>query len=306
MVDIKIDPSESGIPTSPVIPNLIEGDKEITFQCRKGISCWNACCSNIDISLTPYDILRLRNRLKIRSGEFLTQYTFPYELEKGGIAGVKLKPVENGSACQFMRPEGCSVYEDRPTACRYYPVALLSMRKQHEYTDTNAYALVKEPHCLGHNEPRPITVENYRHEQGLIEYDEHGRGWRQLILKKKSSGPTVGKPTPRSLQLFFMACYDLDRFRDFVASESFNDIYDLPEDLRQRIQTDEIALMEFGFRLLRQVLFNEVTIDIKPDALEKRLVRKKEREEMLDQIAAKVGPIEGSATDPNDKYTQMD
>jgi hypothetical protein len=64
--------------------------------------------------------------------------------------------------------------------------------------------------------------------------------------------------------------------------------------------------MEFGFRLLRQVLFNEVTIDIKPDALEKRLVRKKEREEMLDQIAAKVGPIEGSAADPNDKYTQMD
>ena len=33
-----------------------------------------------------------------------------------------------------MVPEGCSVYEDRPTACRYYPVALLSMRRQDEAT----------------------------------------------------------------------------------------------------------------------------------------------------------------------------
>jgi hypothetical protein len=201
-----------------------------------------------------------------------------------------------------MVAEGCSVYEDRPTACRYYPVALLSMRKQNEYTDTHGYALVKEPHCLGHNEARPITIEDYRQEQGIPEYDEHGRGWRQLILKKKSSGPTVGKPTPRSLQLFFMACYDLDRFREFVTGTSFNDLYDLPPDLQQQIRTDDIALMEFGFRLLRQVMFNEMSIAIKPDAIEKRLARKQEREKMLDEIAAKVGPIEGTRVDPNDKY----
>jgi len=176
------------------------------------------------------------------------------------------------------------------------------MRKQNEYTDTHGYALVKEPHCLGHNEQRPITIEDYRKEQGLIEYDDHGRGWRQLILKKKSSGPTVGKPTQRSLQLFFMACYDLDRFREFVTSASFNELYDLPQDLQQQIRTDDIALMDFGFRLMRQVMFNEMSIDIKPDAMEKRLARKQEREKMLDEIAAKVGPIEGTQVDPDDKY----
>lgn len=306
MADIKIDPSEAPFPKSPVEPQLIEGSKEITFSCHKGIACWNACCSNIDISLTPYDILRLKSRLKMTSTEYLVKYTVPYEMEKDGIAGVKLKPVEGGTACQFMNPEGCGVYEDRPTACRYYPVALLSMRKQTEYTDTHAYAMVKERHCLGHNEPRPITVEKYREEQGLIDYDELGRGWRQLILKKKSSGPTVGKPTPRSLQLFFMACYDLDRFRDFVTSDAFNDVYDIPEDLKQKIQSDEIALMELGFRLLRQVMFNEMSIPIKADAMEKRLARKKEREAVLDEIAKKVGPIEGATADPNDKYLQTD
>ena len=302
MSDIKIDPADVPFPKSPVMPALIEGNATINFRCHRNIACWNACCSNIDISLTPYDILRLKKRLGISSGDFLLKYTVPYEFEKGGIAGVKLKPVENGSACQFMVAEGCSVYEDRPTACRYYPVALLSMRKQNEYTDTHGYALVKEPHCLGHNEQRPITIEDYRKEQSLIEYDDHGRGWRQLILKKKSSGPTVGKPTQRSLQLFFMACYDLDRFREFVTSTSFNELYDLPQDLQQQIRTDDIALMDFGFRLMRQVMFNEMSIDIKPDAMEKRLARKQEREKMLDEIAAKVGPIEGTQVDPDDKY----
>ncbi len=270
--------NESPFPTSPVVPQSLEGGATIQFQCRKGISCWNKCCSNIDISLTPYDILRLSRRLDISTTEFLHQYTFPYEMEMDGIAGVKLKPVENGSACQFMRPEGCDVYADRPTACRYYPVALLSMRRSDEYTDRNAYAMVQEPHCLGHQEPRRLTIDEYRAEQGLVEYDELARGWRQLILKKKSSGPTVGKPSKRSLQLFFLACYDLDRFRTFVASEQFSEVYELPDEELKTILTDDKEMMLFGFRFLRQVMFGEETITMKSDALDKRLARKREQE----------------------------
>jgi len=179
---------EVAIPGSPVVPKMVGPEHVIQFSCHKGIGCWNACCSNIDISLTPYDIIRLKKRLGISSTEFLKDYTVPYELEKDGIAGVKFRPVENGTACRFMKPEGCSVYEDRPTACRYYPVALLSMRKQDEYTDTESYALVKEDHCKGHDESRRITIADYRKEQGVEEYDELTRGWRQLVLKKKSAG----------------------------------------------------------------------------------------------------------------------
>lgn len=116
------------------------------------------------LSDSPYDILRFKQHLGISSSEFLLKYTLPSEMDQNGIAGVKLRPVENGSSCQFMNPEGCGVYGDRPIACRYYPVALLSMRKQDEYTDTQSYALVKEEHCLGHNEPRKITIDAYRKE----------------------------------------------------------------------------------------------------------------------------------------------
>jgi len=250
------------------------------------VGCWNACCSNIDISLTPYDILRLKHRLDLSSTEFLERYTVPYELEKDGIAGVKLRPVDGGTACRFMTPEGCGVYGDRPTACRYYPVALLSMRRQDETTDRDSYAMVKEPHCLGHQEPRELTIDVYRAEQGLPEYDELARGWRQLILKKKSSGPTIGKPSKRSLQLFFMACYDLDRFRAFVASDGFAELFDLPADEMQMILTDDTALMLFGFRFLHQTLFGEVTIPLRQETAEQRRLRYRDKQMRLERDAA--------------------
>ena len=121
------------------------------------------------------------------------------------------------------------------------------MRRQDESTDRDSYALVKEPHCLGHDEPRTLTIDDYREEQGLPEYDELARGWRQLILKKKSSGPTIGKPSKRSLQLFFMACYDLDRFRALRRERRLHDALRPArrrdaEDPRRRHRADAVRL----------------------------------------------------------------
>ena len=276
----------SPFPQSPVMPTMLEGGARLQFQCRKGIGCWNACCSNIDISLTPYDILRLKQRFELSSSEFLAQYTVPYEMEKDSIAGVKLRPVEGGTACRFMTDAGCSVYADRPTACRYYPVALLAMRRQDESVDRQYYAIVREDHCLGHNEPRTQAIDAYRQEQGLQQYDDLAHGWRELILKKKSSGPTIGKPSKRSLELFFMTCYDIDRFRSFVVSESFSSIYDLPPDELRETLLDDVKLMQFGFRFLRQVLFGENTIAMHEQSAEQRRLAVATRRRQLEQEAA--------------------
>jgi hypothetical protein len=266
---------------SPVTPNMLDGDKVIQFRCHKDVKCWNACCANIDITLTPYDILRLKDHLGLSSGDFLKQYTVPYEMDQDGMPGVKLRPVEGGTACQFMKPEGCGVYSDRPTACRYYPVALLSMRNQEEFTDRTVYALVEEKHCLGHQEPRSLTINEYRQEQGVDDYDEKGRGWRQLVLKRKSAGPGIGKPPAVSNQLFFMASYDLDRFRAFVSSDSFNRTYDIPMDIMAVLLADDVALMEFGYNFLKHTLFGEKFMEEQPGAYEARMERLKAKTEKL-------------------------
>ena len=107
-----------------------------------------------------------------------------------------------------------------------------------------------------------------------------------MILKKKSSGPSIGKPSRRSLELFFMVCYDIDRFSQFVASESFNRLYDLPAQEMKDILCDDVELMQFGFRFLRQVLFGEESIPLCQEAAQERRLRHQERTQRLEIEAA--------------------
>ncbi len=46
-------------------------DNCFKFSCHRDIPCFNKCCGNVNIFLTPYDVLRMKNRLKMESGEFL-------------------------------------------------------------------------------------------------------------------------------------------------------------------------------------------------------------------------------------------
>jgi len=50
---------------------------------------------------------------------------------RDGLPGrPKLKTHDNGTCLQLNGDAGCGVYEDRPTVCRYYPVALLALREK--------------------------------------------------------------------------------------------------------------------------------------------------------------------------------
>jgi len=288
MVDINV--GDSPFESSPVAPETFDENHVIKFRCYKGIECFNACCNSIDITLTPYDILRLKNHLGITSTEFLKKYTVPFEFNKGSIAGVKFLPEEGTTACQFVTEEGCSVYGDRPTACRYYPVGLLSLRRADENFDRSSWALVQEDHCKGHNEDREISIKDYREEQGLEEYDENGHAWRELVLKMKSAGPSIGQPSLASRQLFFMACYDLDRFREFVKSEGFQGTFKLSEDELKNLYEDDVALMKFSDRFIRQVMFGEESIAVHDDAVEKHVQRRKEAEVLRTEAEAENPP----------------
>ena len=57
-------------PDSPVQPVSLALDDRFRFRCRKGIACFNKCCEDTDILLTPYDLLRLKNRLDLSSRFF--------------------------------------------------------------------------------------------------------------------------------------------------------------------------------------------------------------------------------------------
>lgn len=262
---------------SQLVPEKLLNTSPFQFRCHKGISCFNECCKSIDITLTPYDIIRLKQAMKIDSRQFLATYTVPFEMDGHAMPGVKIKTADESKQCPFLTEAGCGVYENRPTACRYYALGLMSMREMNSNRDDDYYFTVKEEHCRGHEENQTQTVQEYRESQGVVEYDDINREWRQLILKKRSSGPTIGKPSPRSSQMFFMGCYNLDSFREFVASEGFQKVYDLDESFYQDVRDDDVKLLKFAFRLLKQVLFGEQTIKMKADAVKKRVEARQEQ-----------------------------
>ncbi len=259
---------------SPVAPVELGLDSEIQFHCHKNISCFNACCKNTDITLTPYDIQRLKRRLNMTSSQWVNRFTIPFALDAHAMPGLKLANRPGSNACIFLEKQGCSVYEDRPAACRYYALGSMGVRKQGDAKVEDIYFLVKEDHCKGHEEPRKLTVREYLHEQGIGEYDDNNRQWRDIVLKKRSSGPTIGQPTPRSLQLFDMCSYDIDSFRDFFNSAGFNQVFDLGDDEKKSLSEDEDKLFQFSCRFLKQVLFGEMRIPVRADARERRLSKR--------------------------------
>ena len=233
--------------------------------------------------LTPYDILRLKRRLKMDSKEFVGCFTTPFAMDFHDLPGLKMSTKPGTTECVFLAEAGCTVYEDRPAACRYYALGSMGVRKKDTSEVENIYFVVKEEHCKGHEEPKHLTVAQYRNEQGVERYDEMNSEWRDVVLKKRSSGPTVGRPTERSMQLFDMCSYDVDSFREFIQTPGFEEIFDVDAVTKKQLQADEDELFLFAMRFMKQVLFGVMTIPVKADAREKRVRRIKERQQQLGQ-----------------------
>jgi len=256
---------------NPIKPVQLSLDSEFQFSCHKGISCFNQCCRNIDIQLTPYDILRLKNRFTLSSKEFVARYSVPFEMDAHGMPGLQLAHKPGSHECIFLTEHGCSVYQDRPVACRYYALGNMGVRKKDSKSVDDIFFVVTEAHCKGHEQLKKQTVRQYLHDQGADQYDEINREWRDIIIKKRSSGPTIGKPSTRSLQLFDMCSYDIDSFREFIQAPGFLAIFDLDQDTLQSLIEDELKLLQFAMRFLKQVLYGEKTFPLRNGAREQRL-----------------------------------
>ncbi len=273
-----LDKIKGGIPyQSPVQPVELNLDSSFQFDCHTGISCFNECCKNSDISLMPYDIVRLKRRFGLTSSEWVQRYTMPYPMDAHEMPGLKLANKPGSTVCVFLGEKGCEVYQDRPTACRYYALGSMGVRRENSSEIEDIYFLVKEDHCKGHDEERTHTVREYLKQQELDEYERMNREWRDVVLKKRSSGPTVGKPSERSLQLFDMCSYDIDNFREFVKSEGFKSIFDIDKETFDELMNDEDQLLSFAVRFLKQVLYDEVTIPVRDGAREQRLEKRRQR-----------------------------
>lgn len=82
-----------------------------------------------------------------------------------------------------------------------------------------------------------------------------------------------------------MASYDMDRFRAFIMSPSFNETYNIPVEVMAMRVADDEALLDFGLNFLHHSLFGEDFIEQHPGTYEKRLERKRAMAEQNKEAA---------------------
>ena len=281
-VEVEVFDAVRGQSSFPVQPVRLTAEDTFSFRCHKELACWNKCCHGADITLTPYDILRLSRRLDIRPAEFLVKYTVPALHEKADLPVAKIMTGgEDGrGACPFNAPEGCTVYEDRPATCRYYPLGMVSVKMKDMEGKEDFFFLVKEDHCLGHCEGKIQNVGEFRAEQQVEDFERVNRGWVDILMKMASwkvmGGPMGKAPSTQTKKMFFMATTDVDSFRRFVLGGKFLDAYDVDPAAVEIIRTDDEALLLLGYDWLKSVLFNEPTLLLKEQVLQQAIAKARE------------------------------
>jgi uncharacterized protein len=229
--------------------------KTFSFGCHPGVVCFTECCRDLELVLTPYDVLCLCKELKLNATEFLDRYVVIEQAEKGGFPNLYLGMVDDGKAsCPFIAEKGCSVYNNRPGACRAYPVGrgvtLDAESRMHEI-----HVLVREDHCQGFAEPTSYSVTEWFENQGLDAYNKINDEVLGLLQHKQVQQKMPF--TREQLETFMLALYNLDEFRSLVSSPIFQDKYRLDPVECKTILGDDLELLRFGIRWLKERLFSE-------------------------------------------------
>jgi Fe-S-cluster containining protein len=239
-------------------PKTVKLDTEhrFFFKCGPAVTCFTQCCQDITIVLTPYDVIRIKRALAIFSDEFLDQYAIIIKKENRLIPLVVLKMNEDDKRCPFVSHEGCTLYDDRPWACRMYPL---------DMNDDGTFRLITNAsRCLGLGEKEEWRIGEWLLQQGIVPYDEMNTLFSSITVPLQAQDLDIDNPD--ILKMVFMALYNLDKFRDFVFKSTFLDRFELDPARIEQIKRDDIELLKFGIDWIKFGLFGQKLFSVRPKA----------------------------------------
>jgi Fe-S-cluster containining protein len=235
MSELPADPAQEGA--------ILTLDSAIQFACHADLPCFTQCCRDVNIYLTPYDVLRLRRALKMGSQEFLARYTRCFQAEVSHIPVVQLAMDETTLSCKLVTDAGCRVYAERPWACRMYPLDLADASGNYRFFAT-------QDRCFGLGVKRSLTVQEWLDEQGLADYAEMDLALQQAM----SAGCHPDRSMDADLGKLMFLAYDLDPFAQLLEEPRFRDLYEIDDQTLQRLREDDEALLLLAFRFIRRQL----------------------------------------------------
>jgi len=235
------------IPQLPENIARIEPGEPFSFLCHRNVGCFTHCCHQLELALTPYDVLRLRQATSLDSAQLLDRYIIVEQDEADTFPRFYLTMVDDGHAsCVFVRTDGCSIYKHRPGACRTYPMGR-GVTREHGQT-SECFVLIHEPHCLGFQGRTVQTIDSYSSSQELKPYNRFND-----LLAEIQQHPEIRKGmrlTSAQCSDYQLALYDIDTFRKQLAK---NPVDDDAEFTAATFNDEELLL--FSFQWLKKKLF---------------------------------------------------
>lgn len=238
------------------LPQIGE-EEPFNFECGPESPCFNRCCSELTLPITPYDALRLVRQSGMASREFLELFTIMSVCPDTGFPQPTLRMLDGPDAlCPFVSPAGCTVYEDRPSACRCYPLGRGARITKDGVAQR--FFILKEDHCKGFECNTVQTPKKWLQSQDLANYIKFNDKYMRLLTMVVASGKPL---EPKMTGMATLCLYQPDDFRVLVEKMKIFDRLVIDEETKNRIISsdpagDEAALA-FALDWLELVIFGQ-------------------------------------------------
>jgi Fe-S-cluster containining protein len=234
----------------------LQEDDTFRFECRSDLACFNRCCRNLNLFLYPYDVVRLKSRLGLRSDRFLDRYVDIVLRPSSFFPDVLLRMADNTEkTCPYLTDQGCSVYPDRPDTCRTFPVEQGALYNETTRQTKRVHFFRPPDFCLGQHEKREWTPKTWAADQDATLYNQMTLQWAEVKRLFQNDPWGLEGPDGRKAKMAFMATYNMDQFREFVFQSSFLKRYKVKTALCKKIANDEVELLKFGFKWVKFYLW---------------------------------------------------
>ena len=173
-----------GLPKFLADKKQLADGESFKFTCHPDVPCFNNCCADVNIVLTPLDVLQLARHTGLHTQVFLDTYTSNPITKDLQLPMVMLKMRDDeGKPCPFVAEQGCTVYENRPWACRMYPLGMAIPPARAGVEPEPIFFVFEDDHCKGRHEDNAVdwTAEKWRADQNLSERDKIEVGFRDLV-----------------------------------------------------------------------------------------------------------------------------
>ncbi|MFH1020495.1 MAG: YkgJ family cysteine cluster protein [Pseudomonadota bacterium] len=236
---------------SPEHVRPLPPDETFRFSCHPGVACFTDCCRELELALTPYDVLRLSRHMGLAPSDFLDRHALIEQAEGSAFSRVFLCMIDDGrDSCPFVTASGCRVYADRPGACRTYPLGRGAFTSEdggrHEM-----HVLLTEPHCKGFSQGEPQDITTWQKDQALATYNAMNDELLPILHHPRLKN---GHPPEELEEEIFLFLYSLDTFRQRLLDATLTLPFPITADERQELAGEDLALLRLGIRWLDHVL----------------------------------------------------